>query len=161
MPRPLPTITTAALPGPRRTSPQRPLAAYLWASPCTAIGMALGVIALLCGYRWQRHDGVLEVARPVAAPLRPSLLPIVAITFGHVVLGRSAGDLERLRAHEHAHVAQYERWGPLFLLAYPLASLLALLRSGRPYYDNCFEMEARATARRPAEQPPGGGLTPG
>jgi regulator of nucleoside diphosphate kinase len=88
-------------------------------------------------------------------------LPIVAITFGHVVLGRSAGDLERLRAHEHAHVAQYERWGPLFLIAYPLASLLALLRTGRPYHDNCFEVAARAAARRPGEAPPGGWTYPG
>ena len=160
MPRPIPTSTSAAAPGPRRTAPQRPLAAYLWASPCTVIGMALGVIALLCGARWQRHDGVLEVARPVAGPAKPPMLPFVAITLGHVVLGRNASELDRLRAHEHAHVAQYERWGPLFLLAYPLASLLALLRSGRPYYDNCFEVEARATARRPAGEPPGGRLTP-
>jgi hypothetical protein len=159
MPRPNPTIAAAARPGPRVPSPERSLAAYLWAAPCTAIGMALGLTALLCGARWQRHAGVLEVARPDAAPARPSMLPFVAITFGHVVLGRSTGDLERLRAHEHAHVAQYERWGPLFLLAYPLASLLALLRSGRPHYDNCFEVEARAAARRPAA--PEGGLNQG
>jgi len=154
MPRPIPTLTAAAHPGPRGASPQRSLVAYLWAAPCTAIGVALGVMALLYGARWQRHDGVLEVARHAAASAKPSMLPFVAITFGHVVLGRSAGDLARLRVHEHAHVAQYERWGPLFLLAYPLASLLALLRSGRPYYDNCFEVEARAMARRLAGKPP-------
>lgn len=127
---------------------RRSLLDYAWASPGTALGLALGLLAILGGARWSRQQGVIEVALRPAATARPArrLLPIVAITFGHVVLGRTAADLARLRAHEHAHVAQFERWGPLFLLAYPLASLLALLRSGRPYYDNCFEVEARAVA---------------
>lgn len=141
----------------------RSLLDYAWASPGTAIGLSLGLLALLGGARWSRQQGVLEVELRPALRTRPTrrLLPIVAITFGHVVLGRTAADLERLRAHEHCHVAQYERWGPLFLIAYPLASLLALLRTGRPYHDNCFEVEARAAARRPGEEPPGGGLDRG
>ena len=126
---------------------RRTLLDYLWASPGTVIGVALGLVALLGGARWSRQLGVLEVALGTGVGRR-HVVPIVAITFGHVVLGRSAADLERLRAHEHAHVAQYERWGPLFLLAYPLASLLALLRTGRPYRDNCFEIEARRVAAK-------------
>lgn len=136
--------------GARVAARRRPLAAYLWASPGTAIGLALGALALLFGARWRRHDGVAEVALRQPGTSR-RILPIVAITFGHVILGRTAADLERLRAHEHAHVAQYERWGPLLLLAYPCASLLALLRTGRPYHDNCFEIEARTVARRAVE----------
>ena len=134
---------------------RRTLLDYLWAAPGTVIGLALGLVALLAGARWSAHRGVIEVALRCDGRRR-SVLPIVAITFGHVVLGRSGRDLEQLRDHEHAHVAQYERWGPLFFLAYPCASLLALLRTGRPYHDNCFEVAARAAARRPR-----GGLTPG
>ncbi len=126
---------------------RRSTLAYLWASPCSAVGLALGLLAVAGGARFTRRAGVLEIAPPQARPRRLRL-PFVAITLGHVVLGRSAGDLERLRGHEHAHVAQYERWGPLFFVAYPLASLVALLRSGRPYWDNAFEVEARAVARQ-------------
>lgn len=123
--------------------------AYLWASPCSAVGLSLGAIAVWLGARWTRRAGVIEIAPDRRGP-RPALrrLPFIAITFGHVVLGRSAEDLERLRDHEHAHVAQYERWGPLFFIAYPLASLAALLRGRRPYLDNAFEIEARAIAAR-------------
>lgn len=142
------------------TGSRRSLPGYAWASPATAIGLALGLLALCAGARWSRQRGVIEVALGSGAPRRRRL-PIVAITFGHVVLGRSSAELERWRDHEHAHVAQYERWGPLFFLAYPGASLLALLRGGRPYRDNCFEVAARAAARQAGGTRPGGGLTPG
>jgi hypothetical protein len=140
------------------TATRRSLLDYTWASPGTAIGLALGLLALIAGGRWSRQQGVVEVALRPAAAARPArrLLPIAAITFGHVVLGRTADDLERLRAHEHAHVAQYERWGPLFLLAYPLASLLALLRGRRPYHDNAFETEAREVAMSSRQVPVSG-----
>ena len=45
-----------------------------------------------------------------------------ALTLGHVVLGVSQAALDDTRAHERVHVAQYERWGPLFLPAYLAAS---------------------------------------
>jgi hypothetical protein len=50
--------------------------------------------------------------------------------------------LQAIRSHEHVHVRQYERWGLFFFLAYPLASLLALLAGQRPYFDNVFERAA-------------------
>lgn len=59
------------------------------------------------------------------------------------MLGCSSEELQRLRAHEQAHVAQYERWGPLFLVAYPLAGLAAWLRGRDAYHDNPFEVQAR------------------
>jgi hypothetical protein len=65
-----------------------------------------------------------------------------AMTLGHVVLGRDKLLLDLTRAHERVHVRQCERWGPLFLPAYGLASLAALLRGGRAYEDNVFEREA-------------------
>jgi hypothetical protein len=51
------------------------------------------------------------------------------------------------------HVAQFERWGLLFLLAYPGESLLQLLRGRRPYLDNRFEVEARRLSLQKATRP--------
>jgi hypothetical protein len=50
--------------------------------------------------------------------------------------------------HELQHVRQYERWGPLLLLAYPLASLRAFLIGGHYYRDNFFEAQARERTAR-------------
>ena len=62
--------------------------------------------------------------------------PFNAITFGHVVvLATSQTELDRLRAHEQAHVRQYEKWAVFFFVAYPAASLWQLLRCRRPYID--------------------------
>lgn len=85
---------------------------------------------------------MLEIALG-EAPHRPRL-PFSAITLGHVVLGLDADVLARVRAHEQVHVRQYERWGALFLLAYPAASLYQWLRGRDAYRDNPFEREARA-----------------
>jgi hypothetical protein len=68
--------------------------------------------------------------------------PFTAITLGHVILALDAQDLQRLHAHERVHVRQFERWGTLFLLAYPAASLWAWLKGQDPYLANCFEQEA-------------------
>jgi hypothetical protein len=127
-----------------------PIARYGWALPCTVVGLLLALPALLLGARGQRVDGVFEVALSGDAQACPRLLrhaPWVAITFGHVVIGRTAHELACLRAHEHAHVRQYERWGALFFLAYPAASLMQLLCGKRAYRDNRFEVQARAAQR--------------
>lgn len=67
-----------------------------------------------------------------------------AITFGHVVLCVDEAD-EDLLTHELVHVRQYERWGPLFVPVYLIASVVARLRGGRAYADNRFEVAARST----------------
>lgn len=127
----------------------RRLLGYAWASPCTLVGLALGVTVLLAGGRAYTAAGAWEFAlRPAAYRSR---LPFHAITLGHVILGTSPQVLAALRAHEQVHVRQYERWGPLFFLAYPAASLWQWLRGGRPYRDNCFEVEARVQS---GEEPP-------
>jgi hypothetical protein len=91
--------------------------------------------------------GALEVAaRPAPGPTR---LRFHAITLGHVILGTDPPTLARLRAHEQVHVRQYERWGPLFFLAYPAASAWLWLRGGRPYRDNPFERQARRESGEP------------
>jgi hypothetical protein len=131
----------------RRLPPAGTLLRYLWAAPATALGLLLALPALAIGAaRIAVHTGVLEVTlvgRRWRARGLSRHWPFVAITFGHVVIARSLGIQRSVRAHERVHVAQYERLGPLFLLAYPLESLLQLLRGRRPYLDNRFEREAR------------------
>ena len=127
---------------------------YLWAAPATLAGLLLALVALASGARWQRVHGVLEVAGGLLdRSTRRSTRRFVAITLGHVVLGESTEVLKRWREHEHAHVRQFERLGVLMLLLYPLASLWLWLRGGRPYWDNPFELEARA-AELPESLPP-------
>lgn len=125
-------------------------ARILWAAPNSLIGLLLALLFLLAGAQLRRVDGVLEVAldrrHPPASKARRARrlrLPFTAITFGHVVLGVSAQDLDRLRPHEKVHVRQYERWGPLFLPAYLLAGAWQWLRGRRAYWDNPFEVAAR------------------
>jgi hypothetical protein len=73
-----------------------------------------------------------------------------AMTLGHVVL--CVDDLdEGVLEHELVHVAQWERWGLAFPLAYLVATAAAVLRGGHFYRDNSFEIEARrASAHRMA-----------
>lgn len=114
---------------------------YSWASPCSLVGLTLGALIVACGGKWRVVSGILEIALPAwATSLRHD---VAAVTFGHVVLGISMEELERLRPHELVHVRQYEVWGVLFFLAYPLSSLVQLLRGRRPYRDNHFEIQAR------------------
>jgi len=47
--------------------------------------------------------------------------------------------------HELEHVRQWRKWRCLFPVLYLLASLYALITTGRPYYDNYFERKARET----------------
>jgi hypothetical protein len=117
-----------------------------WASPNTALGLLLGVAWWLAGARVRWGNGVLELA--LQANTRPAppgrwRLPFAAITLGHVVLAVDPRELDRWRTHEHVHVAQYERWGPLFLPAYLGSSLWQWLRGRDAYWDNRFEVEAR------------------
>ncbi|MDQ2693813.1 MAG: hypothetical protein M3Z21_00275 [Pseudomonadota bacterium] len=135
----------AAMPGLGR------LARYLWASPNTLLGLAAVPLALLGG-RVQVVAGVVELHGPVIAWLLGRCVPLAggacALTLGHVVLGRDRRSLERSRRHERVHVRQYECWGPLFLPAYFLSSLLAWRRGADPYRDNRFEREAYRGERR-------------
>jgi hypothetical protein len=130
---------------------------YMWASPASLLGAMLALALLPFGARAALHSGVVEVTL-LQAPRgarRPSL-PFVAITLGHVVVAASPQDQAGLRAHERVHVAQFERWGALFLLAYPAESVRQFLLGRRPYLDNRFEVEARGRSgdARPIAPPP-------
>jgi hypothetical protein len=118
---------------------------YAWAGPATLLGLALATLAWRRGGMRLVH-GVVEAHGPRLAWALDHLLPIraAAVTLGHVVLGRDARALEATRRHERVHVRQYERWGPLFLPAYMVASAWARARGDHFYFDNAFEREARA-----------------
>jgi hypothetical protein len=125
--------------------------AYLWALPTTIVGVLLALPVLLAGGRWHRVDGVLEVHGSLLEWALRRWVPIAggaqAMTFGHVVLGRDATCLARSRDHERVHVAQCERWGPLFLPAYLVASLIGWWVHGDAYRGNAFERAAGSGER--------------
>jgi hypothetical protein len=135
---------------------------YLWASPNTLLGVGLAALAA-AGGRLRVVDGVLEAHGPALRWILSHLVPLrggaLAITLGHVVLGRDARALDETRDHERAHVAQCERWGPLFLPAYLLSSVWALVRGRHSYLDNAFEREAFA-AERPGSRSKASGPRP-
>ncbi len=134
----------------------------LWTLPTTAVGLALAGLSTLFGARWQARRGVLEchgraIAWAMESPPWARGRIFLAITFGDVILGRSAAALDVARDHEHVHVRQAHRWGPAFIPAYLLASLCVKLRGGDAYRDNPFEVAAYAhDARRPAAPPSSG-----
>ena len=122
------------------------------------LGLLVAVAPLALGARGRWVDGVLEVCGgPLSAwRARPGQgAQFAAITLGHVVVGTDAATLDALRRHEHAHVRQYERWGPLFVPAYLACSLWAGLRGRDVWFDNPFERQARAEEGLPA---PGHGV---
>jgi len=108
----------------------------VWAAPWSLVGLALG---LTFGSRRKREGVVL--CEGASWPRRVGWR-YRAITFGHVVLCVDAIDRPTFE-HELVHVRQYERWGPFFVPAYLVASLVALARGRRAYLDNRFEVEAR------------------
>ena len=114
----------------------RSLRGYLWAGPNSLIGL---VGALTTGKRPVRWRGVLlfEDARGgLARFLR--WRGFAAITLGHVIVANRPLD-DELAAHELEHVAQHERWGPLYYPAYLLGSVLG-------YRRNPFERAASRAA---------------
>src|SRR5689334_7321587 len=123
---------------------------YLWTSPTSCWGLMFLPFVRITGGGYQIVDGVLELYGGIVELFlrRATLLEggASAMTLGHVVLGRDQDALEWSRDHERVHVKQCERWGPLFLPAYGIASVVAVLRGGRAYLDNVFEREAYATA---------------
>ena len=133
----------------RAGAPVRSIWRYAWAAPASAIGLAIGALAVGCGASARSVDGVLEIAGGSLAR-RTGAWPVAcnfcAVTLGHVVLGRDWQVLEQCRTHEHAHVHQYERWGPVFLLLYAASSVWEALKGNAPYRDNHFERQARAVA---------------
>jgi hypothetical protein len=120
--------------------------AYLWASPYTLIGLAIGGLGLCTGGRGRLRDGVYEFSGGATSWCVYHLLPggehVLAFTLGHTVLGRSEAALDLAHEHEMVHVRQYERWGPLMAPLYLGWSAVLWFQGKRPYRDNPFEIEA-------------------
>lgn len=122
----------------------------LWALPWTLVGLGLGLIGLATGGRGRRVGHVLEFHGGAVTWLLERL-PVcpVAMTLGHTILGQTAAGLDFCRDHELVHVRQYERWGPVFIPAYFLCSIVLWCRGRDAYRDNPFEREAyRQVPRR-------------
>ena len=119
---------------------------YIWAFPATVLGLLFVPVAILSGGSVRIVQGAVEVQGGLVAWfLRRGLLFLpgaAAMCLGHVILGRNQECLERSRNHEHVHIRQYERWGPLMIPLYLGAGLILLLRGYDPYLDNPFEREA-------------------
>ena len=119
---------------------------YLWASPATLLGLLPLPLVWIQGGRARVIRGAIEIQGGWVTRWLKRGLPWVgggaAMTLGHVIWGRDEECLSSCRDHEHVHVRQYERWGPLFIPAYLLASLIAWYRGYHPYLDNPFEREA-------------------
>ena len=98
----------------------------LWTLPNTALGLSVGVVAVILGARARVGRNAIEfLEQPFVALARKS-----AITLGntihyapgrdaeHLVLRYDGRALVLLGEHERAHTRQYERWGPFFLVVY-------------------------------------------
>lgn len=117
----------------------------LWAFPNTMIGLVIGSFGLVTGGRVRIRGRAIEFYDG-GVKWFIHLLPhgqfTLALTLGHVILGQTDASLDIARKHEAAHIAQYERWGPLMLPAYFLGSLYAWSLGRRFYRDNPFERQA-------------------
>lgn len=131
---------------------------YLWALPCTLVGLAAAAaMLLLSAARLRVVRGVLEVSGPAAGRRGFAFaqrLPMEAITLGHVVIACTPRAMARWRDHERAHVRQCERWGVAFFPAYLLAGLWQRLRGRNAYWDNPFEVQARHEAEQARQRAP-------
>jgi hypothetical protein len=119
---------------------------YLWASPTTLVGLVAALLTLATRGRLRVHTGVVEIDGGFASWLLQRLVPLPggasAMTLGHVVLAIDADTHDLCRSHERVHVRQCERWGPIFIPAYLLASVWCWCSGRDAYRANPFEVEA-------------------
>jgi hypothetical protein len=121
----------------------------IWVLPVALLGCA-GVMAfVLLG--WAQpviSEGALDVVATGPLALWMADRHWGAFTFGPCIWywTEASAASEHTRCHEREHVRQYLRWGPLMLIAYPIASVWVALRGGDFYRDNTFERAARAAA---------------
>jgi hypothetical protein len=127
------------------------LVKLLWAAPCSAVGIVLTAVLLALGGKAKWSSGALEVTYRhslASCGTLASKLPFRGIVFGHVILAVTREELKTIGPHERVHVAQYERWGPLFFLVYGASSVWQLVKGRSPYWYNYFEVQARERSGR-------------
>lgn len=125
----------------------RGIVRLVWALPCSAVGVVLACIPLLAGGRAKWSSGALEVTYRESEASCGKLarkLPFRGIVFGHVILAVTRSELLNIGPHERVHVQQYERWGLLFFFAYAASGIWQIHRGRSAYWDNHFEVQARA-----------------
>lgn len=121
-------------------------ARVVWALPCSILGLVFVAVTLTVGGKARWSAGALEVtyrSSNADCGRLARALPFRGIVFGHVILAVTQAELDVIGAHERVHVEQYERWGPLFFLAYGVSSLWQLVSGRDPYWHNYFEIQAR------------------
>ena len=136
---------------------------YLWVLPTSFVASPFVVGAIIEG-RARIVDGVLEIHGGLARFWLQNAAGLVlrggasAMTLGHVVLGVDQKALDQTRFHERIHVRQCEWFGPFFLPAYLLSSLLLWMSGKDAYRQNPFERQAfRAAPAGSERHDPGGG----
>jgi hypothetical protein len=125
----------------------RGVLAVVWASPNTALGLAVGAVAVMLGSRAQVGRNAIEfLDNPFVGAMKRS-----GVTLGHTIHyapGKSPDDVitrydgtgrVRLGEHEEAHTRQYERWGPLFLLAYAISWVPGMARGGMSRFEHAAD----------------------
>ena len=130
------------------------LLGVLWALPCSVVGALLGIVIVALGGSARRVDHTIEVALAVEQPHTSAWarqLRFSAITLGHVIVGQSHEAVAARRAHERVPVRQYGLFGALFFVAFPGASVWALIRGRCLYRGNHFEKQAFAQAPAPTQ----------
>jgi len=125
----------------------------LWALPNTLLGLCLLPLILLSGGRVRLFLGCVEMVANGWIRRLFHRNEILAVTLGHVIIGKSGPCLFSCRSHEHVHVRQCERWGPLFLPAYFYFALLMRVIGKDPYWDNPFELDAFENAGHDVAHP--------
>ena len=128
----------------------RPRWGYWWAAGNTLVGLA-GALTVRGRRRAWRGVLLVEEARGGLAAFL-GWRGFSAITLGHVIVANRRLD-DRLLAHELGHVAQHERWGPLFYPAYLLASVAGYRRNP---FEAAAERAAAAVVAAAAGEGPGG-----
>jgi hypothetical protein len=140
---------------------------HLWCLPLTVgalwvIGSLWLIVAIVARLRgrartaWPHAALVRDNRGPIGVWLcSPSIAhllarhpagPMHAAVTGHIVWASLPFGLTppHIRQHEAAHVRQSLCWGALFPLAYLASSWLAVWRGQDAYWDNAFEVAARA-----------------